>query len=213
MSKRYTVLGLSVVLALALAVPALGGPTNPVASISASAKKIAQKALKKANAAQKTANSALETANTANGTANSALTEAKKGVANAATAQTEAKKGVANAATAQTTANEAKTAANEAKTAAATAEANANNRLKGVYRKFGPGSASNTETNKSDSVLCTSGDEATGGGYGVGGAGANSVTVTNSAPTFYGDGWFVTGQAISGTPTWSIQVQAVCTEK
>ena len=39
MSKRYTVLGLSVVLALALAVPALGGPTNPIASISASAKK------------------------------------------------------------------------------------------------------------------------------------------------------------------------------
>jgi cell wall-associated NlpC family hydrolase len=206
MSKRYTVLGLSVVLALALAVPAFGGPTNPVASISASAKKIALKALKKANAAQKTANTALETANTANGTANSALTEAKKGVANAATAQTEAKKGVANAATAQTTAN-------EAKTAAAAAEANANNRLKGVYRKFGTGSASNTETSKSDSVLCTSGDEATGGGYGIGGAGANSVTVTNSSPTFYGDGWFVTGQTISGTPTWSIQVQAVCAEK
>ena len=32
MKKRYTVLGLSLVLALALAVPAMGGPTNPLAS-------------------------------------------------------------------------------------------------------------------------------------------------------------------------------------
>jgi len=52
MKKRYTVLGLSLVLALALAVPALGGPSNPIASVSASVKSIANKALKKAKAAQ-----------------------------------------------------------------------------------------------------------------------------------------------------------------
>ena len=45
MKSRYTVLFLSLVLALALAVPALGGPTNPIASISASVKSTANKAL------------------------------------------------------------------------------------------------------------------------------------------------------------------------
>ena len=41
MKKRYTVLGLTVVFALALAVPALGGPTNPLASASKSVQSIA----------------------------------------------------------------------------------------------------------------------------------------------------------------------------
>jgi hypothetical protein len=50
---------------LALAVPALGGPSNPIASVSASVKQTATKALKKAKAAQKTANSALSAANSA----------------------------------------------------------------------------------------------------------------------------------------------------
>ena len=78
MSKRYAILGLSVFFALALAVPALGGPTNPIASTSASVKQTANKALKKAKAAQSTANSALTTANNAQGEATSAGTEAKK---------------------------------------------------------------------------------------------------------------------------------------
>src|SRR4051794_33642720 len=70
-NKWYSILRLTGFLALALAVPALGGPSNAVASISASAKKIANKALKTAKSAQKTAN-------TANSTANSALAEAQK---------------------------------------------------------------------------------------------------------------------------------------
>ncbi|HET7509963.1 MAG TPA: hypothetical protein VFJ65_06915, partial [Solirubrobacterales bacterium] len=73
MSKRYAVLGLSIFLALALAVPALGGPANPVANISASAKSIANKALKKAKAAQQTANAANSAAAAANSAASSAL--------------------------------------------------------------------------------------------------------------------------------------------
>ena len=70
MKERYFVLGLAIVLALALAIPALGGSSNPSATKAASAKKTANKALKKAKAANKAANQA-------QGTANQALTEAQ----------------------------------------------------------------------------------------------------------------------------------------
>jgi predicted porin len=83
MRRRYVIMGLTVAIALALAVPALGGPSNPVASSAAGAKKLANKALKTANAAnsaaqqaQSTANQALSTANQANSTANAANTAA-----------------------------------------------------------------------------------------------------------------------------------------
>ncbi len=143
MNRRYAILGLSVFLALALAVPALGGPSNPVASLSATAKSIANKALKKAKTAQKTANSA-------NSTANAALTEAKKGVTNAATAQ-------AAADSAKGTADSAKAAADAAKAAAEAAEANANTRLKSASQVFGTSTATNTETDKNASVTCPAG--------------------------------------------------------
>jgi membrane protein involved in colicin uptake len=206
MSKRYFVLGLSVVLALSLAVPAFGGPSNPIAGVSADALTVAKKALKTAKKANKTANSALNAANNAQSTANSALTEAKKGVSAAGAAQTSANN-------AQASADGAKAIAEEAKAAAAAAEANANTRIKGVYINFGTASAEDTETTKSVSAFCDGFDEATGGGYSLGGAGNNGVTVTTETPTLYGDGWFVTGEAISGTPTWSIQANAVCAEE
>jgi hypothetical protein len=82
MKRRYVVLGISSVLALALTVPALGGPSNPIASSAASAKKLANKALKKANQAnsaaqqaQTTAHQALQSANQAQQTANAAQTD------------------------------------------------------------------------------------------------------------------------------------------
>jgi hypothetical protein len=59
MSKRYLVLGLSAVLALAVAVPAIGQSSDPTATTSASAKKTAKKALKKAKQAKKLAQQAL----------------------------------------------------------------------------------------------------------------------------------------------------------
>jgi hypothetical protein len=199
MNRRYAILGLAVFLALALAVPALGGPSNPVANISATAKGIANKALKKAKTAQNTANGAQNTANTANSTANSALTEAKKGVTNAATAQN--------------TANGAKAAAAAAQAAADAANANANTRVKSSHELFGTATASNTETSKAASSACAEGEVTLGGGYRVGGAGANSVTVTAQEELFYGNGWFIAASAISGTPTWSLQALAVCGQK
>jgi hypothetical protein len=90
--NRYFLLGITGVLAISLAVPAFGGPSNPVASSAASAKTVAKRALSAANSAQNTANTALSTANSARTTAN----------------------------TAQTTATQARTAADEAKAIAAT---------------------------------------------------------------------------------------------
>jgi hypothetical protein len=55
MQRRFVVLGIASVLALALAVPALGGPSNPIADGAATAKKTANKALKKSKKASKSA--------------------------------------------------------------------------------------------------------------------------------------------------------------
>lgn len=203
MSKRYAVLGLSIFLALALAVPALGGPTNPVATVSAGAKSIANKALKKAKAAQKTANEANAAAAAAGSTATTALNEAKKAQTSASTAQT-------SAGTAQSTANSAKSIAEAAKTAAANAEANANNRLEGAFEQFGEATEENTTSPKFTSVSCPSEDDVLGGGFSVGGEN-NKVTVTQSEETFYGGGWFVDATAISGTtPTWDLTAIVMC---
>jgi hypothetical protein len=188
MKARYTVLGLSVVLALALAVPALGGPSNPIAH-TASALSKAKKAIRLANNAQNTANNAQNTANTANSTANNALTGA----------------------------NQAKTAAAAAQTAANNANANANTRVQDSVERVGPGSGSSTG-NHSDSVACNSGEVTLGGGFFVSAtptADTNKVTVTTSDPLiFYNDGWFAAGVPISGlNPTWAIGAVVECGTK
>jgi len=210
MSKRYVVLGLSLVLALALAVPALGGPSNPLANASKSVKKTAETALKTAKQAKKLAN----TANTKAGEARTAATNAQSTADGAAAS---AKKAQESADKAQTTANgvkgtadSAKATANEAKTIAEQAQSEVNGKLSGVYFQFGTSSAEDTETTKNVSAFCEGEDEATGGGWAFNGS--TNVTVTASTPTFYGNGWFVTAKAISGTPTWSIQANTVCTE-
>lgn len=210
MSKRYAILGLSVFFALALAVPALGGPTNPIASTSASVKQTANKALKKAKAAQSTANSALTAANNAQGDAtkagseaSKALTEAKKALTTGTAAQTAAN-------TAQTTATSAKSIAEAAKTAAAAAEANANSRVKGS-EQFSESVAESTTTPKFAAVSCPSGNPVLGGGFSIGGE-SNKVTVTQSEEQLYGGGWFADASTINGqgTPNWSLLVFAVC---
>jgi hypothetical protein len=199
MKKRYVVLGLSVVLALALAVPAFGGPTNPLASGSATVKGIANKALKTAKKAQQTANTALSSANSAGNTASSAQTEAKK-ASNAASA-------------AQSTANTALSTANAAKTAAAAAEANANTRLKSAGEVIGTTNGSNTETSKSSTAECAAEQVVLGGGFFITGD-SNEVVVSTSDNELYGHGWFATGNAIAGkTPTWAITAVAMCGSK
>ena len=73
MKRRNALIGLSAVLALSLVVPALGGPSNPIAEKALSLSKVN----KTAKRAQRTADSAQSAANSAQGTAANAL-----GVAN-----------------------------------------------------------------------------------------------------------------------------------
>jgi hypothetical protein len=66
MKRRHLLFGAAAVLALALAVPALGGPSNPIAEKALSLTKVnkkAKNALNTANAAQSSATSALGVAN------------------------------------------------------------------------------------------------------------------------------------------------------
>jgi type II secretory pathway pseudopilin PulG len=215
MNKRYAVLGLSLFLALALAVPALGGPSNPIASVSASVKSTANKALKKAKAAQKTANTALSTANSAQSTASGLQTDVKGLQTDVKGLQTDVKK-------AQTTANEGKTAAataqsaaNAAKAAADAADANANTRLKTSVLALGTPSENDNTAEKSASVTCPAGTVILGGGAFVNAGEPKKVHLVTSQPqAIYSQGWFVEAATNEGqTATWAITAQAMCGQK
>jgi multidrug efflux pump subunit AcrA (membrane-fusion protein) len=204
MSKRYMILGLSVVLALALAVPALGGPSNPIASISASVKQTANKALKQAKQAKKLANTANSNAAKAQETAEGAKTAA-------AGAQTTANGAQTTANGAQSTASGAKKIAEEAKAAAVAANANANSRIEGSYANFGEATETNTTTQKFAGAECNSeSDPILGGGFFVGGTSEQVTVTTNEIDPIYGDSWFVGARAITGTPSWSLQASILC---
>jgi cytoskeletal protein RodZ len=191
MKKRYTVLGLSIVLALALAVPALGGPSNPIASVSASVKSIANKALKKAKAAQTAADNAQNTANSASSAAAAAQKDANAAQKTANTAQS-------TASTALSTANTAKTTADSAKTAAAAAQGTANAALASANGKMsGEVHAEGAEGTTLSIAACPSGKVPTGGGFIVTGNDNDAATVTES--TQYFNGWLVIADQIEGT--------------
>lgn len=198
MKKRYTVLGLSVFLALALAVPALGGPSNPIASVSASVKSTANKALKKAKAAQTAANNAQNSANSAANDAAAAQKDATAAQKTGTAAQTTAT-GALNAAnaaktsasTAQTAAATAQTAANGAKSTADAALAAADSKMSGEVQVEGePGTTI-------AAAACPAGKVVTGGGFIVTGSDNDAATVTES--TQYGTGWLVIADQIEGT--------------
>jgi hypothetical protein len=201
MKSRYAVLFLSMVLALALAVPALGGPTNPVATISASVKKTANKALKTAKAAQTTANSALSAATSAQSTANSASSAAKNAQNTANAANTAAKN-------AQTSANGAKAAADAAKAAADAAQATANSKFGTTFSEFGEETGPHT-TSGAAFAFCPSGSKATGGGYQTFGTGNKEVVPV--IDTSYGDAWLAVLDRIPGqADSWNVQAMVVC---
>lgn len=196
MKRRYIVLFLSLVLALALAVPALGGPSNPIASVSASVKQIATKALKKAKAAQSTANTALSTANSAQSAANKAQSTAN-------TAQSTAN-------TAKATADTAKKTADEAKTAAAAAQATANTKLGETFTEFGEFDGPNT-TSGVAIAECPGESEVTGGGYETNGGGSDEVVPFYTAS--YGDAWLAGLSRIpGGASTWEVRAIVTCAQ-
>jgi hypothetical protein len=231
-TNRLVVFALSAVLALALAVPALGGPGNPVADMSASALTTAKKALKTAKAAQKSAKTAQTTANaaktaaagaqsTANGassaanSANSAAGDAKAAAADAANKATAAQgsadgaKSTADSAkaaadAAKSAADAAQSAANAAQTSADNANANANTRLSTTHHVN-----STAQTNGLAAIACDTG-RITGGGYTIAGTDRNKVTVTLNSD--YGNGWLVQTTDIVGqtATTWTTTANAVC---
>jgi hypothetical protein len=217
MKSRYVVLFLSVVLALALAVPALGGPTNPVASVSATIKQTANKALKKAKTAQATANSAAAAAAAAQSSADAANKAAGTAGTTAKGAQTTATAAQNAAKTAQTTADGAKaaaataqTAANAAKAAADAAQATANTKFGNTETTYGTSSPITNTASKSDFVICPSGEQVTGGGFEVTGTGANDVVPTYN--NSYGDAWITILDRVTGAPanTWGLRVAVIC---
>lgn len=200
MKRRYVVLSLAVVLAVALAVPAFGGPTNIVSALT-NVKKTANKALKKAKAASAAAASAQSTANGAQSDATAAAKAAKS-------AQTTATDGLTAAKAAQATANSALSAANTAKAAADAAQATANTKFGHTFSEFSPTEGPNTTSGLATST-CPAGSALTGGGYEASGAGANEVVPIFSGP--YGTAWLTDLERIpAGTETWSVRAIAQC---
>ncbi len=198
MRTRYVLLAATAVLAITVAVPAFGGPSNPVADTFASAKKTAKKALKKANKANKAAKSAQGAAAAAQSTADGAQ-------AAAAAAQTTADQAVTDAAS-------AKAAADAAQSSADSAQSSANTKFGETNYVGGDTSALDSSNTKTVSVGCGTSGRLTGGGFIVGGPGNNEVTVTLSSAFL--NGWVV--QAAEITPTasnWSLTATAMCADQ
>lgn len=207
MKSRYVVLFLAVVLALALAVPALGGPTNPLSSISASVKQTANKALKQSKKALQKAKTAQSTAEAAQSSANSANTAAKNAQTTATAAAAAAKNAQTTADAANTAAKNAQGSADAAKAAADAAQATANKKLGETFSEFGEFTAGTTSA--ASVVNCPTGSEVTGGGFTTSGAGTNEIVPTFNSS--YGDAWAVSMERIpGGSKTWSVQAVVVC---
>jgi hypothetical protein len=182
MRKRYLILGLSAFLALALTVPALGGPSNPIADVSATAKKTAKKALKKSKKAQQAADAAQQTANQAGNAADDA----------------------------QATANGAQTAAEAAQAAADAAQATANGKFGSTQFVSGETSVEDNAL-KASTAACPGTSQPTGGGFTIGGTEPEDATVGFSGSPLYGGGWSATARPIDGEAgTWTITGVAVC---
>ena len=209
MKRRYVVLSLAVVLALALAVPAFGGPTNIVSALT-NVKKTANKALKQAKAASAAAAAAQSTANTAVSDAAAAEKAAKAAQTTANGAQTTANTALSTANGAKTEAAAAKTAATAAKAAADAAQATANSKFGSTFTETGANSGTRTTSGNSN-ANCPAGSDLTGGGYTTAGAGANEVVPTYNGP--YGSAWFAVLERIpAGANTWSVTAFAQCAQ-
>ena len=188
MRNRYLVLGLSAFLALALAVPAIGGPSNPIADGAASAKKTAQKALKKAKKANKAAKAAQSSADAAQLSADGAQSTADG---------------------AQSAAEAAQTSADAAQASADAAQSTADSKYGSVTNVEGTTSPTNNANKSTVFASCPSGRDLSGGGFIVNGAGNEDATVVlNSA---YLDAWGVTAddQGTNGG-TWDVTPTARC---
>ena len=195
MKNRFMILGLASFLAVALAVPALGGPSNPIADGAASAKKTAKKALKQARKAKTLAKDAQSSADAAQATADAAQTSAND--ANTA------------AANAQTTADAAATAAADAQADADAAQATADSKFGTINNVEGTPSPSDNSDKSVVFATCSGDEQATGGGFLVSGAGANDSHI--SFNTGYIQSWGVGAEdGGSNASNWSITPTVRC---
>jgi hypothetical protein len=226
MKSRYIVLGFSLVLVLAIAVPALGVPRQ-LRSGSSATKALAKKALKAAVAAQHlaeaaqnsvgtaqtTATAAQTTAGTAQGTAGTAQAAATSAKSAASTAQATAAVAKATAGTAQTAATEAQTTAtavettaNTALTAAQTASVLAASKFGGIKENSIVASSAGSGPNeKVGLVTCPGNSKVISGGF--------EITKGAAEPHFSKmreNGWVVAAQ--SGGNTFTMVVFAYCLE-
>ena len=104
MKRRYALFAMTSLLAVAIAVPAFGGPDNPVSEVMKSAKSTAKKALKKAKEANKAAKQAQKSADNAQLSADNAQSTADGAASAAATADSKAETAQSAADAAQATA-------------------------------------------------------------------------------------------------------------
>jgi len=200
---------MTVLLAVAISVPAFGGPDNPVADTFASAKKTAKKALKKAKQANKKAKQAQTAADNAQSTANGAQTTANQAKNTANGAQTAADNAQASADNAQATADAAQTAAGNAQAAANAAQASANTKFDTTDFVAGPTSANDSSNFKLIAAGCPTGFEVTGGGHVIGGTGAGNVAATISQQ--YLNGWLVRADEVNAIASnWTVGATVNC---
>jgi hypothetical protein len=199
MKKRSLVVGLGIVLALSLAVPAVGsGGLAKVLSIA-----------KKALSTSKSAKSAAASAGSA---AAAAQTAAEAAVSAAAAAKRAADQANGNAAAAKSKADAASDAAGAALTTALGAKSTANEAITEVAKK-----ASHTIVS-SELLVGVSGAQRlvkacpegkiSGGGYALGGDLPQNVTVKESEPE--GNGWALTTQPINGGGSYNVRIWVVC---
>lgn len=194
MKNRYLILGLAAFLAVALTVPALGGPSNPIADGAASAKKTAKKALKKAKKANQAAKGAQASADAAQASADGAQSTAS-GAQSAAEG-------------AQTSADAAQTSADGAQASADAAQSTANSKYGSMINVEGTTSPTNGSAKGVVFANCPSGRDLTGGGYIVNGAGNVDARVTFN--TAYLDAWGVVAEDQGASGNWDVTPTARC---
>jgi hypothetical protein len=193
--KRYMTLGFAVVLALSLAVPALGGPSNPVASSAVSLTgvlKKAKKAKQAAAAAQATADNALSKANAAQSSANGAQSSANSAQSTANSAQTAA-------GAAQTTANSA---------LAEAADVSANDLNVSIESET---TANNSTSPKTISASCPAGKEVIAGWGDLNTIFFNAPPEVRFMGTFwYGNSFAYADEIAATAASWNLTAQATC---
>jgi hypothetical protein len=193
--KRYMTLGFAIVLALSLAMPAIGFRSNPIAQTAVSLKKVQKKA-KKAN---KAARAARATAEAAQSAANQAQSTANGASAAAAGAQSSANAAQSSANAAQATANQA---------LAETSDVSFNDLNASIEFTSSP---NNSDSPKTVTLGCPAGKRA----ISANGTPHAQALVVNTNLEYGGTSWYLGPRAIAFEDTaiagnWTLDMSGIC---